>query len=147
MVLSSGKEDSPHVHVSSLGDTMLPNSDGGYVYLLRSLVFPEEVYIGCTENILFRVHEHNNGHGAQSVTRSDCIPWCVISFIGNLGHLTKRERELLKSQWEFRNNASIMRGSVSNIEQFVENGRLVTESYNETQTSPADAKYVDYTAK
>ena len=40
-----------------------------------------------------------------------------------------------------------MRGSVSNIEQFVENGRLVTEAYNETQTSPADAKYVDYTAK
>jgi len=101
MVLSSGKEDSRHVHVPSLGDTMLQKSDGGYVYLIRSTVFPEKVYIGCTENILFLVHEHNNGHGAQSVTCSDCILWCVISFIRNLGHLTKRERELLTSQWEF----------------------------------------------
>ena len=50
-----------------------------YVYLLESLTFPKEVYVGFSENVKQRLKEHNSG---KSIHTNKFKPWkletCVI---------------------------------------------------------------------
>jgi len=50
-----------------------------YVYLLRSIKFPEKTYIGFTINVKERLIKHNEG---GSIYTSDFRPWKLVSFIG-----------------------------------------------------------------
>jgi len=49
-----------------------------YVYILRSIHFPEKIYIGFTEDLSARLDAHNAGH---SLYTSKHKPWTVINFI------------------------------------------------------------------
>ena len=48
-----------------------------YVYLLRSLKFPEQTYVGFTENVEARIKEHNRG---GSIHAGRYRPWTLISY-------------------------------------------------------------------
>ena len=49
-----------------------------YVYILRSVKFPEKTYAGCTENLSRRIHEHNSE--TQIYTRR-YAPWELETYI------------------------------------------------------------------
>ena len=49
-----------------------------YVYLLRSLKFPEQTYVGFTENVEARIKEHNRG---GSIHAGRYRPWTLISWV------------------------------------------------------------------
>lgn len=50
-----------------------------YVYLLHSIKYPDEIYIGSSSDVKSRVIAHNAG---QSPHTSKFKPWRVICFIG-----------------------------------------------------------------
>jgi len=49
-----------------------------YVYLIRSISYPDQKYIGCTENIEKRLSNHNCGTTAHT---AKYMPWELITFI------------------------------------------------------------------
>ena len=50
-----------------------------YVYLLRSINFPNQIYIGLTDHIADRLKVHNAG---RSIHTSKYVPWTVETLIG-----------------------------------------------------------------
>lgn len=49
-----------------------------YVYILRSLSHPKEIYIGHTHNLKTRLAQHNAG---KSPHTSNFIPWAVVACV------------------------------------------------------------------
>jgi putative endonuclease len=49
-----------------------------YVYLLQSIPFPEERYIGLTSNLKNRLNAHNGG---QSPHAAKFKPWTLVSYV------------------------------------------------------------------
>jgi putative endonuclease len=49
-----------------------------YVYLLESIAFPGQRYIGLTSNIDRRLAEHNAG---KSLHTSKSVPWQLVTYI------------------------------------------------------------------
>lgn len=50
-----------------------------YVYLIRSIKFPEQKYIGHTDNLKERLETHNSG---GSVFTKLHRPWKLVMFLG-----------------------------------------------------------------
>lgn len=48
-----------------------------YVYLIRSLSYPEQKYIGITEDLKKRHREHNSG---QSKHTTKSLPWELVTY-------------------------------------------------------------------
>jgi len=48
-----------------------------YVYILRSVNFPEQTYKGYTENLKTRVKDHNSG---KSKHTAKYTPWELVSY-------------------------------------------------------------------
>ena len=55
-----------------------PNSPFHYVYVLRSIPFPNQTYIGYTTNFTSRLRVHNSG---QSHHTSKYCPWSLETVI------------------------------------------------------------------
>ena len=67
-----------------------------YVYLIRSINFPEKFYIGYTENLEQRLETHNAG---GSVYIEKFRPWEIAMFLCFSEELTARRFErYLKTQ-------------------------------------------------
>lgn len=49
-----------------------------YVYIIQSILFPDEVYIGCTEDIEQRLLNHNNGSTSHTKKHK---PWKLRVYI------------------------------------------------------------------
>ena len=49
-----------------------------YVYILKSINFPDQAYIGCTNNLRDRLATHNAG---QSVHTNKYKPWAVEAYV------------------------------------------------------------------
>ena len=49
--------------------------DMKYVYILRSLVLPEHLYIGVSDDVLMRLNHHNEG---KCLHTSKFRPWRVV---------------------------------------------------------------------
>lgn len=50
-----------------------------YVYLLESIEFPAETYIGLTDDLRARVSAHNNGEARHT---SKFKPWRLVTYLG-----------------------------------------------------------------
>lgn len=50
-----------------------------YVYLIKSLKFPEQIYIGYTNDVSKRLDTHNNGGSPHTAKYK---PWKLITFLG-----------------------------------------------------------------
>ncbi len=50
-----------------------------YVYILKSLSFPEQTYVGYTVDLKKRLNEHNEG---LSLHTSKYGPWEVVVYLG-----------------------------------------------------------------
>jgi len=50
-----------------------------YVYLICSLNFPDQKYIGCTDNLTERLETHNSG---GSVHARSYRPWKLVMYLG-----------------------------------------------------------------
>lgn len=50
-----------------------------YVYLLESIDFPGETYIGLTDDLRKRLAAHNNG---QAKHTSKFKPWRLVTYLG-----------------------------------------------------------------
>ena len=48
-----------------------------YVYILKSISFPEQIYVGYTGNLNQRLKTHNNG---MVIHTSKYLPWEVITY-------------------------------------------------------------------
>ena len=48
-----------------------------YVYVLRSINFPDEIYIGFTINLKKRLSDHNCGNSSHTVKY---MPWALVSY-------------------------------------------------------------------
>ncbi|MGJ4951119.1 GIY-YIG nuclease family protein [Bradyrhizobium sp. HKCCYLS20291] len=46
-----------------------------YVYIIRSVAFPEQEYIGATADIRLRLKDHNAGRSAHT---SKFMPWVLV---------------------------------------------------------------------
>lgn len=46
-----------------------------YVYIIRSVTFPEQEYIGATADIRQRLKDHNSGRSAHT---SKFLPWTLV---------------------------------------------------------------------
>ncbi|MBE6461689.1 MAG: GIY-YIG nuclease family protein [Alphaproteobacteria bacterium] len=49
-----------------------------YVYLLRSINFPERFYVGCTSDLKRRLKEHNDG---KSIYTNRFKPWILHGYV------------------------------------------------------------------
>ena len=49
-----------------------------YVYLLESLSHPGERYIGLTDDLKTRLHQHNSG---ASLHTSKFKPWRIVTYV------------------------------------------------------------------
>jgi predicted GIY-YIG superfamily endonuclease len=49
-----------------------------YVYLIRSVSFPNQIYIGYTQDINTRISDHNAG---LSIHTSKYKPWELITYL------------------------------------------------------------------
>lgn len=49
-----------------------------YIYILRSINHPDQIYVGCTSNLSKRLSDHNCG----TTTHTDKYkPWKIITYI------------------------------------------------------------------
>ncbi len=48
-----------------------------YVYLIRSVKFPDQKYVGFSENIETRLKDHNKG---KSIHTAKYRPWKLVSY-------------------------------------------------------------------
>ena len=67
-----------------------------YVYILRSIEFPEQEYVGATEDLKRRLPEHNAGKSSHTAKYK---PWKLIWYCAFPRQDTKRShlRAYLKS--------------------------------------------------
>ena len=66
-----------------------------YVYLLNSVKFPKEFYVGLTTSVRERLKQHNEGISAHT---SKFRPWKLIVFVGFVDEEdAKRFEKYLKS--------------------------------------------------
>lgn len=49
-----------------------------YVYLLRSINFPNQTYVGITEDLKKRINKHNTG-GSEYTAKYK--PWNLVSYL------------------------------------------------------------------
>ena len=49
-----------------------------YVYLLQSIPFPEERYVGLTSNLKNRLNAHNSGQSLHTVKFK---PWELVTYV------------------------------------------------------------------
>ncbi len=50
-----------------------------FVYLIKSITFPNKTYIGYTKNLHNRLKEHNAG---MALHTSKYMPWKLVSYLG-----------------------------------------------------------------
>ena len=50
-----------------------------YVYILRSLKFPERFYVGITTDLRSRLRKHNGGEVSHT---SKYAPWVIKTYVG-----------------------------------------------------------------
>ena len=62
-------------------DKPLPHCNTGYVYMLISLRNKESTYIGMTNNIQARLHQHNSGLGTSFTASVRLQPWALFAYI------------------------------------------------------------------
>jgi len=48
-----------------------------FVYILRSISFPDQTYVGSTHDIDDRLKDHNRGHSPHT---SKYVPWELITY-------------------------------------------------------------------
>ncbi len=67
-----------------------------HVYLLRSLKYPNQTYVGFTLNVQERLKTHNSGGSIHTVSGK---PWELVMFLTFYNEKTAREFEYyLKTQ-------------------------------------------------
>ena len=49
-----------------------------YVYLLQSIDFPDETYVGLTDDLRARLEAHNAG---RSLHTAKYKPWCLVTYV------------------------------------------------------------------
>jgi putative endonuclease len=49
-----------------------------YVYLLQSIIYPDETYIGLTDDLRARLSAHNAG---QSLHTAKFKPWRLVTYV------------------------------------------------------------------
>lgn len=49
-----------------------------YVYIIQSINHPEQIYIGCTENLQKRLSNHNAGTTEHT---AKYVPWKFVTYI------------------------------------------------------------------
>jgi len=114
-------------------DQHLPNSNSGFVYLLISTRCPEQSYVGTTANLAVRINKHNSGYGSIGTACTDYMPWAVAAYMTNMAHMDESSRMSIESEWQELNSRSVANHQVTDVEQFIENGRRVFNRYNESQ--------------
>ena len=50
-----------------------------YVYLIRSIHYPEQIYVGITQNLNQRIKTHNSG---GAIYTSKYKPWDLVTYVG-----------------------------------------------------------------
>ena len=61
-----------------------------YVYLIKSINFPDQKYIGCTDNLKERLETHNYG---GSIYTKPYRPWVMIAYLAFQEEKTAQEFE------------------------------------------------------
>ena len=61
-----------------------------YVYLIRSIVFCDQVYVGITEDLKKRLKTHNSG---GSVHTAKYKPWELLVYMGFKNEVKARQFE------------------------------------------------------
>lgn len=61
-----------------------------YVYLLKSINFPDQKYIGYTDNLKERLETHNSG---GSIYTKPYKPWIIAAYFSFQQEATAREFE------------------------------------------------------
>ncbi|PCJ23769.1 MAG: excinuclease ABC subunit C [Rickettsiales bacterium] len=61
-----------------------------YVYLIRSINFPDQVYVGITEDFKKRLKTHNSG---GSVHTAKYRPWDLVVYMGFKNEIKARDFE------------------------------------------------------
>lgn len=127
-----------------ISDINIPHSNSGYVYMISSTHVRDKFYVGQTANLVVRLNEHNCSKGAKPTKVKAYQPWTPISFICNIGHLSKQQREKLEREWQLLNHRSVNSNSSSaNIKTFIENGQRVVNKYNEEMKDQPN-KFANY---
>ena len=122
-----------------ISDQFIPPGNSGFVYLLVSTPEPEQMYVGTTENLAVRLTQHNRGYGAEGTACPQYLPWAVAAYMTNMAHLSRYERYSMESQWQELNQNSIHQGR-GNLEQMIENGRIVLNRHNDYHGTTPDRK-------
>lgn len=50
-----------------------------YVYIIKSLDYPDKIYIGCTEDLKKRLSNHNSGTTPHTAKYK---PWKIVVYLG-----------------------------------------------------------------
>ena len=61
-----------------------------YVYLIRSIPFPDQTYVGFTQDLKKRLNTHNSG---DSIHTSKYLPWNLIAYMGFENEIKARDFE------------------------------------------------------
>jgi len=121
-------------------DCILPAKRVGVVYLLLSLQDHNTTYIGETENMKKRLHQHNSGIGSIVTTPISLRPWHPIAFITGFDANEVRERKEIEKLWHQRKNSSGK--SSQNIIDILEMGKSIVAQQNESFYLSSKLKFI-----
>jgi predicted GIY-YIG superfamily endonuclease len=113
---------------------IVPDTDGGFVYLLVSGKEHNVTYIGQTCNLVRRIREHNNGYGSVITNNVKLMPWLLLAFISGFPETgsdleRQRHREEFESQWH---NSIYSHYSAMDV---LNRGRELVAQYNRGKAS------------
>ena len=81
-------------------DVPLPRDSTGCVYMILSVKNHQTVYIGETQNLSKRLHDHNEGIGSQDTANILLCPWALFAYVTGFTS-GRKDRRNFERHWKF----------------------------------------------
>lgn len=105
-----------------------------YVYILRSLKFPEQIYVGVTTDLSKRLSDHNSGKCKHTTKYK---PWNIVYFEESITPYS-RERQIKK--WARAKKEALIAGDVNKLKLLSKKIALRCSRYAPLLRAPFDSR-------
>ena len=88
----------------------------------------DRTYVGQTNNLARRFHEHNSGPGSAGTADATYRPYCMAAYICGLSHMIENELDYLERRWKLYIH-NLPSGN-QNVWARIQQGCRIVEEYN-----------------
>ena len=123
-------------------DVALPHDNTGFAYILMSTKDPRFTYIGSTNNIRRRFHEHNSGFSTKQTAPASLRPWALLGYVTGFNGEKRRYRFFETSWINQKNKYCRKMGSQATIEGILNQAENVIQDMSHWEGNTYTYRFV-----